>query len=758
MSLKERAETEIVLSGGQKAGKTINELTAQSVKLYREIKKMEEGSEEFIKATEDYQKINGRLKSVRNEVNGISKAQKELNTSVAEYMPFAGHLKRFQDGYKGVMGAIKGATVSQRALNIAIAASGIGALIMLLVGLVKSFTSTQAGMDKVTAVTRPLFAIFEKLKGLVQELSQNVFKGLGEILNGDIRKGLATLGSGTSDAIKGVGGAIKEGAAAGRELDQLQKQIETTQNGMILSQSRLNREIAKQSALAKDMSLSETERNKAAKEGIRLLEEQAANEDKLLALQQRKKELENSLNDTSRADEGELNQIIAEREQLQANLATRRVELTGIVNQTVMKGEADTTKAVVDENAKKLKAQEEYAKMVESAESSLAALRISMIADDTERKTAEYLRDIEAFKGNEDQKAEYAKIRRAQLDQELKAIEEAKLQEDLKQMQEDEEIRRLVIEENFFTFLLTEDEREQQLYELKRDALLERLELIREMHGEESSEYRKHSNEIAKLEFDQNKKRLDDAKAFADAKKQMEQMTVDAVQDTIGATLQLLSQEQEGRKKNIGAIKAFKAAQLKMSFINEVGAIWETSNASPTNILFPGSGNIIAGIKTAAASIRFGAGLRELKGQKLSLGGPVFGPSHANGGIPFRVKGSNVTNEMEGNEIVMTKGVYQDPVLRAAASMINEAGGGRSFAMGGPVSTPTGTGQTASQVVNNITNNTGSGEDTKKLLGEIMGLRSDLNSWQSQFEVKLSLQKLKETNNRFEKVVGDASF
>lgn len=51
MANKERAETEIILSGGQKAGKTINELTAQSVKLNREIKKMEVGSDEFVKAT-----------------------------------------------------------------------------------------------------------------------------------------------------------------------------------------------------------------------------------------------------------------------------------------------------------------------------------------------------------------------------------------------------------------------------------------------------------------------------------------------------------------------------------------------------------------------------------------------------------------------------------------------------------------------------------------------------------------------------------
>ncbi len=51
--------------------------------------------------------------------------------------------------------------------------------------------------------------------------------------------------------------------------------------------------------------------------------------------------------------------------------------------------------------------------------------------------------------------------------------------------------------------------------------------------------------------------------------------------------------------------------------------------------------------------------------------GKVFkGRSHAQGGIPV---------EVEGDEIIMTKGVYRNPMLRELASMINQAGGGISF-------------------------------------------------------------------------------
>ena len=52
------------------------------------------------------------------------------------------------------------------------------------------------------------------------------------------------------------------------------------------------------------------------------------------------------------------------------------------------------------------------------------------------------------------------------------------------------------------------------------------------------------------------------------------------------------------------------------------------------------------------------------------------GPSHRQGGIPI---------EAEGDEIILTKGVYRNPVLRSMASQINYAAGGRKFEAGGPV-------------------------------------------------------------------------
>ena len=63
------------------------------------------------------------------------------------------------------------------------------------------------------------------------------------------------------------------------------------------------------------------------------------------------------------------------------------------------------------------------------------------------------------------------------------------------------------------------------------------------------------------------------------------------------------------------------------------------------------------------------------KGRKTDPKGSILrGASHSGGGIDINA---------EHDEIILTKGVYRDPELRAIASEINVAGGGRKFADGG---------------------------------------------------------------------------
>ncbi|MGI4872267.1 MAG: hypothetical protein ACRYFX_13960 [Janthinobacterium lividum] len=87
---------------------------------------------------------------------------------------------------------------------------------------------------------------------------------------------------------------------------------------------------------------------------------------------------------------------------------------------------------------------------------------------------------------------------------------------------------------------------------------------------------------------------------------------------------------------------------------------------------------IVKAAEIAAATVTAYAQFKAIDSAKFARGGVLSGPSHANGGIPLfhRRTGQPLGAEAEGDEIILTKGVYRHPTLRALASALNVAGGG----------------------------------------------------------------------------------
>ena len=85
---------------------------------------------------------------------------------------------------------------------------------------------------------------------------------------------------------------------------------------------------------------------------------------------------------------------------------------------------------------------------------------------------------------------------------------------------------------------------------------------------------------------------------------------------------------------------------------------------------------------------------------QFAKGALLTGASHANGGIQMFGRGGYY-GEAEGGEIVLTKGVASDPVLRGVASDINQLGGGRRLFASGAVLSPA-----TQTIINKTSNNT----------------------------------------------------
>jgi len=141
------------------AQNTLRNLLNQKRQINNALKDMKIGSDEYIKATEKYKQIDGQLKEHKANLGAVTQQQKELVTQ-------SGLFSRELAVVNGVFGKTKAAVnlvrLSFVSLKGAIAATGIGLLIIALASLISYFTSTKRGaelLDRVMAGIKATTAV-----------------------------------------------------------------------------------------------------------------------------------------------------------------------------------------------------------------------------------------------------------------------------------------------------------------------------------------------------------------------------------------------------------------------------------------------------------------------------------------------------------------------------------------------------------------------------------------------------------------------
>jgi hypothetical protein len=356
---------------GQQVQNSFKDLTTVQRSLNKELKGMEVGTDEYIKKSQQLNRVNKRLDSVKKDIKSTGQEwktqtaayKKGISDRIGSTQLFGTSLGQLAGGFGLVSTGIGGTSKALKIFKFALAATGIGAILLLFGSLITYLTSTQAGMDAMTKVTRPLAAIFQKLIGVVQELGGSVFKRLsqiienpkqalidlgnaikdnviarfealslfgpaiakifkGEFVDGFVALGDAAVQMGTG--IRDVSTKIKEGAEnltefidesiqAGTKIDVLTKQIRDMEVAMTIPLARLRVEFQKQKAAAQDRTKSEEERLEAAQAAIKTQDEILKLEQGYLDKKIQLMQTEHALNDTSKADELELVKLKAER-------------------------------------------------------------------------------------------------------------------------------------------------------------------------------------------------------------------------------------------------------------------------------------------------------------------------------------------------------------------------------------------------------------------------------------------------------------
>ena len=348
-TIKEARENNKLLN---KLRNETNTTTTEGQEQIRKLNNQLDANNEFVKENADQylkQKIN--IGNYRDALQGVSP---QLATIIGQLESMYAGLMAQRSALQASTVGLTGTSKALKLFRIALISTGIGAIVVALGALVSYLTTTQAGIDAVTSVTRPLSAMFQTVLGIIQNLGKSLFDafknpkqsitdlynfvkdkimiqfeafynilvGIATLDFDQAKQGFKTLGdeaTGAFNKVKGAvvgfGDAMVEAAAKGAEIDRLQKSIEQREIDIIALRAETTSELLKQETIIKNQLATDEERRAAILESERLTKNLATAENLIVQEQIKQLEIKQSLNDTSRED-------LKQLETLRASLIT----------------------------------------------------------------------------------------------------------------------------------------------------------------------------------------------------------------------------------------------------------------------------------------------------------------------------------------------------------------------------------------------------------------------------------------------------
>lgn len=684
------AEIVIKLVNGELAGKTSQSISKELNAAALAAKKAEVGTQAWIDAHARLDKAKALQADLTKQIKSTAAAS-DLLKSAWNKLPGAQFFNQVADSF-GLMKAGVGGLVNQFGiLKVAIASTGIGLLVLALGSLVTWFAKTEEGADTLKKVLYPVQVIFQKVTGFVAELGGTLFKKLGDAIQHP-KQALKDLGDFLMENLINRLNAGKV-AMQGWEMifkGEFKAGFKKLGDAIIQGTLGVKDGTDKITAAVSDLV---TEISSAIDVGQELLKLENDIEDAEVELETARARLNVRISEGMELARSE-NKLLEDRIAAARSAIKAQDQIMGLEENILLlklkrlKIEQDTDRILTDDERL------ERAKL----EADIIQLQADNI--DKKRKAAALLRSLEQKAIDDDLKHQIENeksFQRVRDDADKKMLDgvakTSNLMLDTWQVGYNKNIKdhqdalalKLKHQEEFHA---AEKALQAGALDLansivgskidaihrENEASERRLERIKEQHGEEST-------------------------AYIVAQKQ-----IDAE-----------------RKRNAQRIKKAEKLALKINLAGELANIWKNANqfAFPYNL-------IVGGLQSAAALIRYRNNVKNIEAQEYAKGGipdgVLRGRSHAQGGIPLVA---------EGDEIILTKGVYKNPRLRRMASEINVAGGGRRFAAGGPVNPfDNNRAPVAKSAAADVATS-----DASEMLSEIRALRNDVAKWPTTLKV-----------------------
>lgn len=337
-------------------------------------------SQQKLELTEQLKAVEKSTGDTRRNVGNYSEGMREALESS----------ELFTTGQQALAGAQKvvavatgGATGAMRIFKIALASTGIGAIVIALGSLVTYLTQTQKGMDLVNQVMEGAKAIFQVLIDRLLAFGSGLYDIFVE---GEYRRGIDKL----KESVSGLGAEIVKEAQAAATLEKRLQDVIKAEDRLNVERAKSRAEIEKLKFAAEDQSRSIAERSKAAEQAL-TMEQDLLN--KTIDLQKERVEILKAQNELGTSTEEDLNRVREAEIQL-ANLqqesVTIQIELNNKLNSLRKEGAANA-EAIRKEQLAKQEADRQ--KELEQAQETLR-LQTEAIKTTAQEQTNELKRQL----------------------------------------------------------------------------------------------------------------------------------------------------------------------------------------------------------------------------------------------------------------------------------------------------------------------------------------------------------------------------
>ncbi len=680
-------ELTIALSDSNKSLEELNELLKEAKE---EIKKTSKGSE-------DFKKLDAQIKKTEKSMKKTSQATKSIGQDLSGVDAVTGGLGSKFNRLRGTLSTV---IKSFKSLKFAIAATGIGALLIAIVAVGKAFTSSEEGQNKfakilgvIGAITGNLIdlladfgekviSVFENPKqaisdfaNLIKENITNRLEGLVELIpklgeaitlvfKGKFSEagkvavdaaGKVTLGvENVTDKVKKATDAtkdfikeqVKEGKAAANVADMRAK-ADKIERGLLVERSLLESKIAKLRLKARqENEFSAAERKEALLEAQELEDKLLDKETEALKLRKDAQILENTF---SRTDKENLDKEARARAAVNNQIARRANvarQLQRELNTVDAQAAAEQTKRDNEEKA-----------AAKAKADALEAIRLGEIVSIEDKRAEELRKEKEKYDNLIEQAKKYGKDTA-----DLKIAQETRLKEIKDKFDKEDADKLLKEQEKKIEDLKYEQEKDEEDFQARREELARREALLLEdetLTKEQRSELEK--------QFQAERNKIEEDAYLARVERAQERLQI--ATDVLGALSQLTTafakDDEESQKK---AFKINKAISIGQAIISTAQGVI-TQLAVPQDAL-TGANFIKAGIVAATGAAQIATiSKTQFKGSTTNPTAPPPPPSLGGGNVGTQPRG--FTSPIVETEVPTTKVIVTETDIRSVSRNVD---------------------------------------------------------------------------------------